>query len=315
LVKEGDIKPAGNKFIFRCFLCGDSKKSDDKARGALIYDEEGAVLCCMNCGARRPFIKYLIEEHVDLFKDLIREVSSGEGRRRSRYKPKPQSVVKKDGFKSVYEVVDNKTRDLCVSLIEKRKLPFMFAAGLKYTDEGEYAGRLIIPYYKKDGSYSYLSARDLYDRSVEKYITPYNIKRPIYNDDFINFSKPVFAIEGEVDSSFVHNSAGFGSNTNIEDILCKHKDNRFNPSNTIIFSDNDKAGISTAIKCMRHGFRVVRWSTRGCKDINDGVMSGIFKIDEEGMVDTSQIMDLVMEPSAFNIYALGKLLEAMRAAD
>lgn len=315
LVKEGDIKPAGNKFIFRCFLCGDSKKSEDKARGALIFNDEGAVLCCMNCGARKPFLQYLIAEHVDLFKDLIREVAGGSGRRGVRNKQRAQSTLKKDGFRSIYEVVDNDIRSACIKLVEDRKLPFMFTSGLKYATDGEFAGRLIIPYYNKDGSYSYVSARDVLNRNVEKYITPYNMKRPIYNIDFIDFDKTIYATEGEIDSSFVGNAAGFGSNTNIEDILCKHKDGRFNPSNTIVFPDNDKPGISTAIKCMKHGFRVVRWQTRECKDINDGVINGIFKINEEGMIDPGSFDGLVMEPSAFNIYALGRLLDQLKAAD
>lgn len=313
LVKEGEVKPAGNKFIFRCFICGDSKVSSEKARGALIYNEEGATICCFNCGARVPFFDYLVKNHIDLFKDLMKELNNGST---NTYRRKQKKVHKEEvapsEFKSIYDMSDSPIRKLCVDMVQRRKLPYIFSTGLKYADEGRYAGRLIIPYYRDDGSYDFISARDVTGNDlVEKYITPYNNNRPIYNIDFVDFSSTIFAAEGEMDSSFMYNSLGFGSNTVIEDVLCKHKDSRFNTSNIIVVPDNDLPGIKTAHKCMRHGYRVMRWPTRMCKDINEAVMKGIFKINEEGKMPVENVMGLVLEPTAYNIYLLGRLTEAL----
>ena len=141
--------------------------------------------------------------------------------------------------------------------------------------------------------------------------------RPIYNIDFIDDNYIKLAMEGEIDSSFMYNSVGFGSNTILEKLLTTNEEiaSRFNPYNTIIVPDNDKPGIKTTIALMRRGYRAMRWKTRAYKDVNDAVMAGFFIIDESGRIPLKNIKEYIMEPSAFNIYAMEKLYEALGGDD
>ena len=68
LEKFQQVSP--NKWIFRCAVCGDSRKDPNKLRGAIIDFPSHAVYTCFNCGLNTSFTKFLREFDEEVYKEF-----------------------------------------------------------------------------------------------------------------------------------------------------------------------------------------------------------------------------------------------------
>ena len=69
-----------------------------------------------------------------------------------------------------------------------------------YCDEGEFAGRIIIPSFDMQGDVNYFIARS-YDRDWPKYLNPQNVdKNIIFNELFLDFEDDLVLVEGVFDA-------------------------------------------------------------------------------------------------------------------
>jgi DNA primase len=69
-----------------------------------------------------------------------------------------------------------------------------------YVEDGEYAGRIIIPSYDKDGNLNFFSSRAFYDSIVMKHKNP-NWGRDIIGFElYINWDEPISIVEGAFDA-------------------------------------------------------------------------------------------------------------------
>tara|TARA_Y100000310_G_C20696547_1_gene826126 strand:+ start:962 stop:1903 length:942 start_codon:yes stop_codon:yes gene_type:complete len=69
-----------------------------------------------------------------------------------------------------------------------------------YCDEGDYAGRIIVPSFDDDGDVNYFIARS-YDRSWPKYLNPKNAEKNIvFNELFLDFDEDLVLVEGVFDA-------------------------------------------------------------------------------------------------------------------
>lgn len=75
-----------------------------------------------------------------------------------------------------------------------------------YCEKGEYAKRIIVPSYDKDGNLNFFSARDFTGESFFKYMLSPWTKDIIGFDVFINWSEPVTLVEGPFDAISVKNN-------------------------------------------------------------------------------------------------------------
>ena len=69
-----------------------------------------------------------------------------------------------------------------------------------YAEDGEYAGRIIIPSYDKDGSLNFFSSRAFYDSNSMKYKNPNWSKDIIGFELFVNWNEPITLVEGAFDA-------------------------------------------------------------------------------------------------------------------
>lgn len=312
IVEPGSIEPSGpTKLIFRCPICGDSKKNKRKKRGFLLTSSDGkSTVGCLNCDYRASFYYFLKENYPNHYKDWLMDVLFIDG---NYVKNQEEEVVHTcyvnyDQFIPLSTKSDSEIRKTAIKLINKRRLPRHIARGWLYAEEGTYANRLIIPYYLKDGSFKYFEARDLTGKSFMKYRFPTAMAQEFYNIGFIDKTKDYFVFEGAMDSSFVRNSVATGGASKLARFF-DEIDQMFH-KNAIIVFDGDNDGIKKSLLMLKRGYRVFVWNSdmmrfaKGGKiDLNELVMNGFFDdvLDDEGMIPTEEIMKYVYQPSVANL--------------
>ena len=143
-----------------------------------------------------------------------------------------------------------------------------------YCDEDKYRGRVIIPFYDKDGKIEFFQGRTLDKDNDVKYLSRVG-STALYNWDFVDKEKPIAVLEGPINSMFVENSTatvGAGSSGEIDDKLKN--------LNCWFIFDNDKGGRKNAWKRVNQGRPVFMWSSfifdynlpTDINDINDVIM-------------------------------------------
>jgi len=79
--------------------------------------------------------------------------------------------------------------------------------GIGFCDSGAFSGRIIIPSYDSKGELNYFIARSWDPNSRAKYKNPETPKDEIiFNENLIDWFKPVFIVEGVFDGLFLPNS-------------------------------------------------------------------------------------------------------------
>ena len=290
LTKFKRVKP--NLYNFRCPICGDSKKHQNKARGYFYGIKANLNFRCHNCGASMSFSNFLKQIDTVLHKQYVME----------KFKDgfagvKGASAIEEPKF--TFEVptfTEKISLPLCSEVrsakryLEDRGLDptkFYYAAKFKEfvnsykqscgsgdelvfqsTEKDE--SRIIIPlFYKK--KLVGVQGRSLVPSPV-KYITTlfYDDAPKIYGLDNIRRDAPVFITEGPFDSTFIRNSIAMcGADADVS---------RWGISNPIWIYDNEPRSpeicrrIQSAISTQQ---TVVIWpSNIKEKDINDMVLAG-----------------------------------------
>ena len=312
VVEKGCIEQSGaTKLIFRCPICGDSKKNLRKKRGYLLTSSDGkATIGCLNCDYTSSFYHFLKVNYPNLHKDWLLDVLFSD----SKYIEKEEEFVTENLFMDYSQYLSLKdkshplVRKLALDLINKRRLPKHIVKNWLYCAEGEYANRLIIPYYMRDGSFKYFEARDLTGKSFMKYKFPKAMPQEFYNMAFIDKTRDFFVFEGVADSTFVENSCSTGGASKLGRFL-NEIDAKFHKNVVIVF-DGDSDGIKKSYTMLKRGFRVFVWNSemmsyaKDCKiDMNQLIMCGFFDkvLDEKGQIPYEEIMKYVYIPSLPNM--------------
>lgn len=320
IVDRNSLDRNGNKFTFRCPLCGDSSSNQFKKRGFLLTNSDGnATMGCHNCGHKESFNKTLRENFPSIYKDWIMDVYFGDRVESLQIRNVEVKEVAVDYTKflpvkiKTANVRDEIVRRQAVEFIKNRRIPKSIAKEFKYCSEyfeNKFINRVIIPHYMKDGTYSYFEARDLTGKSFLRYKYPPGLKQEYYNLNFIDKTRDFFIFEGTIDSFFVNNSFACGGATKLKTALSMI-DKRFH-KNAILVFDGDKDGIRIAHQMLKKGYRVFVWnydmfqhSKDNKIDINMLVMSGYFDNDivDDGFIRTEKIMKHVVTPTIHNVLA------------
>ena len=283
----------------RCPLCGDSQKDKTKARG-FIFEYEGDVMYkCHNCGVSTGFSNFLNDVDPNLKKQYVLEKFG------NKTKTKPQSI---DNFfktevapkfkTSKHNILHGLTRldnlndnHPAVKYVKGRKIPEDHIKRLYWTDtfqkwtntivKNKFAkikfdeARLIIPFFSENGDLIAFQGRTLNPKSKLRYIT---IKVDetvckLYGLDKMDTTKPVYVLEGPIDSMFIPNAIAMaGSDMAKKCVL--DKDAEF-----VIVMDNENRNKEIVGKIegfINDGFSVCIWDKNIIeKDVNDMVINGM----------------------------------------
>jgi hypothetical protein len=287
-----------------CIICGDSKTKRSKKRMFFVARENNVLVYCHNCGYSTGLKSFIQTKAPDLLEEY----------NLFGFKATPKKVtlqnIKESLVACVPKVKEKKTfitvtelnsLSECFSTLKEnhpartyvvnRHIPFSkvrfctnFHELTSALDCGDqYSGYkipcMIIPFFLANDKISILQARFFDPKVKPKYLT---VKldpdvRKIYNADFVDYSKPIYVLEGPIDSMFVDNAIAMAGSDGVPE-----KD-----SDYIWAFDNEKRNPEIAAKILAHidyGNKVIIWKkTDTFKDINEGIVSG--KLDKKLVMD------------------------------
>lgn len=292
-------KRGKNLWNCRCPLCGDSQKDKIKARG-FIFEYEGDVLYkCHNCGVATGFSNFLNEVDPNLKKQYVLE------RFGNKTKRKPPAKVD-DFFKTDTKIKFNTPLNELEGLVrvdklepnhvarqycDNRLIPVESQKRLYWTDTFKQwahsknknkfpnikrdEARLVIPFFAEDGHLIAFQGRTLDPSNDLRYIT-IKIDESVcklFGLEKMDTSKPVYVLEGPIDSLFIPNSIAMaGSDMNKKCILDK-------ATEFVMVMDNENRNKEIVHKMkvfIDEGFPVCIWDENiKQKDVNDMVLNGM----------------------------------------
>lgn len=281
----------------RCPLCGDSRKSQTKARG-YFYDRKGKMFySCKNCGASTTFPKFLQQFDSNMYKEFKLEEFKESRTTKITLDDVQKKIVSpapkfsNDVLKSFPRISSLDDEHPAKRYVRERKIPERNFSRLYYVDSmndiasklEDYDGvtfdkypRLILPFYDRDDKLVYLQGRaidiDIDVPKEKRYVTLELVKdaSKVFGIDCINNDSTVKIVEGPIDSLFLSNAVAMaGSDMDLSS---------FDKDKTVIVFDNEPRN-SEIIKRMKRtieqGFALCIWgSDIQEKDINDMILSG-----------------------------------------
>jgi transcription elongation factor Elf1 len=284
--KKGD-----NLWNFRCPYCGDSQKSRTKARGFVFRKKNDLFFKCHNCGVGASLGNLVKTIDSKTYKDYIFERYKKGVETRSSPQPELHfnaPVFRKKGIlKGLQSIKDLPAIHPARSIVEKRLIPskslsdlYLCESFYKFTNSiipnkfpslGGDHPRLIIPFRDEQGDVFAYQGR-AFGKEQPKYITIKldDDRDKIFGLDRVDKSKPIYVVEGPLDSLFLDNCiAVAGADfSNMEGDL-------------IIIYDNEPRNkeINKQIKkTIDQGKSVCLWpDNMKCKDINDMIIAGYSK--------------------------------------
>lgn len=278
---------------FRCPICKDSKRSKSKRR-AYLYQRDGKwFFHCHNiCGAMSG--SYWLKTHFpDHYTQYISAVIQGDPElTQVPFKKKPPEPPKNNYFIPINEG-SGEIFELAKVYCEKRKLLKSVWSKFLVADKGIYRDRLIIPFYRKNGSYDFFQGRSLKGQEP-KYLSKAGGKE-FYNIDFLDKGVDYVILEGPLDASLVDNSIALVG-ANLTQVTLKQFTGPCH-----FWLDNDETGLLKSKELLEMGYSVFNWKKfikatgfKG-KDVNDLYIqmgySGTLKYGEFSGYFTNSLYD------------------------
>ena len=287
--KKGDFL-----YNFRCPYCGDSQRSQTKARGFIFRKEMDLIYKCHNCGKGASFKNFLKYVDSKIYNDYIME----------RYKKRedvPTVEVRKSKvtqgeapLKKLKRISQLEWNHPVKKFVQKRKIPSQFHYELyfapkfckwvntiipnKFSNLQYDHPRLVIPFFDEKGKMFAFQGRS-FGQETPKYITIIldSTKNKIYGLNRIKRNKPIYAVEGPIDSLFLDNCIA----------VAGAEFTSLSLDTTIIF-DNDRRNkeiLRQIEKTIDRGYSVVLWPNDVKeKDINDMILSGRTKDEVQTII-------------------------------
>ena len=282
-----------NLFNFRCPYCGDSHKSQSKARGYFYRKKNDFFYRCHNCGKGTTFGKVL--EYIDtlIYKEYVMERYKGDAPKTEA----PEFNFEAPKFKKRDAKLENltpinklNTDHPARKLVESRQIPEEFYSDLylcsKFFEWAKIGTlvprrqehpRLVIPFRDETGEVFAAQGR-AFGKETPKYLTvKFQDKPKIFGLDRIDLSRKVYVVEGPIDSLFLDNclamaGADFG---NI-------------PEDATIILDNEPRSreiIKRMENLIENNYELVIWpDSIPHKDINDMILAGMTSDDVQKII-------------------------------
>ena len=275
-----------NLWNFRCPICGDSEKNQNKRRGFIYEKSNKYFYRCHNCDYGTTFNKFLEKVNPVLHKEYITE----------RYKEKQsesKAIIPKFNFTPKFNHVLQGLSTID-SLFDKhpakfylrnRKIPEKYFSKLyfctkfkewtnkvipnKFRSLKRDTPRLVIPFFDEKNNIIGYQGRSFDPKDQCKYITIKleGVENLIFGQERLNINKKQYCVEGPLDSLFLPNCLAIAG-LNFKGVGLS----------SIIVLDNEKRNkqIKEALnKLIINGYSVCIWpDSVEEKDINEMVMNG-----------------------------------------
>jgi len=286
-----------NLWNFRCPICGDSEKHQNKRRGFIYEKKNQYFYRCHNCDYGTSFSKFLEKVNPSLHKEYLTE----------RYKEKQyesKTVIPKFNFTPKFNHVLQGLSAIdslfdthpAKTYLRTRKIPEKYFNKLYYcTNFKEWTNkvipnkfrsikqdtpRLVIPFFDSDNNVIGYQGRSFDPKDQCKYITIKfgGVENLIFGQERLDINKKQYCVEGPLDSLFLPNCLAIAG-LNFKGLKL----------NNIIVLDNEKRNkqIKEALsKLIIDGYSVCIWPDNiKEKDINEMILSDMTPEEIVGVVD------------------------------
>ena len=285
-------------YNFRCPICGDSQKKKHKARGYVYRKDNLLFYRCHNCAAGMSLANFIKELNPTLHKQYVMESYTNNT---SVFSPveKPEFKFGPPKFSDTLSPLQKlepinllSNEHYCKKYVIQRGIPKkhhrnlyyaenfkQFVSELEIFEEDTYKRlyeepRLVIPFFDRSRKMFAVQGRAL-SQSDLRYITiKIDDHHPkIFGLDRIDKTKPIFVVEGPIDSLFIDNCIAVAGGDLVSAI-------KYFVNHELIFVyDNERRNRETIKKMeatIERHHKVVIWPRYiGHKDINDMVLNGI----------------------------------------
>ncbi|HPM74144.1 MAG TPA: hypothetical protein PLA71_00290 [Saccharofermentans sp.] len=272
-----NIKYRGNRWNFRCPICGDSRQSTTKARGNYYANDNS--FHCFNCGAHYSGTRIVTalfgmqeEEVKKLFYSKV--FSSGDLKKKTTKPTVHKAKEAKRSFVIPNEWIE--LEDQHKKFLEARRIfeaPYLGSQRFFWNITTK---RIVIPFFE-NGKIIYYQERAFFKGQDPKYRFPANTKKQIFGLDKIDPNVPyIFFMEGVFDSIFVKNGISVGGIFMTEDQ--EEELRRAYPFHELIWLPDNPGMDKTAKEQIDKRFkthpkmRIFVWRKNQAKDINDEVI-------------------------------------------
>lgn len=297
-------------YNFRCFVCGDSRKSKTKARGYLLRKDSKYGYFCHNCNVSMSFTTFLKTLDNNLYNEFIRErFKENSANTTHIVEPLPDiskfitpKFIKYTALSNLKKISQLPLEHPARRYVVSRQIPTPYHSKLffcpkfkawtntlvpnKFNIENGDEPRLVIPFVDQQGNMFGYQGRAFGSREPRYITIILNEQIPrVYGMESINTAEKVYIVEGPIDSMFLHNClamAGSHLDKTVSQIGLK-------PGNIVVIYDNEprnKEIVKNIDKVIDQGYNVCLWpSYIQQKDINEMIKSGITLRDIQRVID------------------------------
>lgn len=289
-------KQSRTTYGFRCPFCGDSKKRVNKTRGYFFLHRGQYFYKCHNCNVSMSLRSFLRQRAPELFREYQLDVLRQERPVSAPVAPVPVEAPMFGFGKSHPRITlptiaslpdDHLAKQYC----RERLLPEAALAHLYFTNEWtawiaemhwsyalpeDHAPRLILPWFNRDGHLLGAQARRLdATGSAARYVTlkQEGCEDKIYGWDRVDVYKPIYVVEGPLDSWFLPNAVA-----SMDSDLLRLHDKYFQQHAGVYVWDNEprNAAVSANLyRAIKANLPVVIWpASVKEKDLNDMAKAG-----------------------------------------
>lgn len=302
----------GYSYGCRCPFCGDSKKNKMKHRGGFFRGKDETsdqiLYTCFNCGVSTTLGKVI--EYVSA--ELYAEYRFANYRENMPVDEVDEKDVNFDFFKTSSKLIETEYDSSLDSIFRLDRLPLSHPA-VRYIDDRKiphdvwhlfyYAPkfmtwtntlvqkfemrdkdypRLIIPFFNEHGRMFAFAARAFGEETPKYYTIKLDDREEkIYGRERLNYSKPIFVVEGQIDSLLLPNCVSVSGSSFDTPYIQGIK------TNCILVPDNEPRNsqiVAQYLKYIKNGYRVCMLPEPfKFKDINEAIQGGM---TQEDIVET-----------------------------
>lgn len=262
--KFDKYRQLGDKYNFRCNVCGDSLKNKSKQRGYILKNRKLWVYYCQNCQASMSITKWLKTYFPEYWKEYLKQSCLKKTVEQPKLNiPKVLYNEKKD-LKHFVPILKGTSElfQTAIELCKSRLIPESVWKHWYVAEDGYFKNRMIIPYLDDKGKIYNYQARALVKDLEPKYISRIGDSfNKVYGYYTADKEQPVMITEGVIDSLFLENSIAVSGLKKVFDPKVFEFKRRY------YLLDSDKDAQKKNIQLLNNGEYVFRWQLF-LKDLN-----------------------------------------------
>lgn len=284
-------KQSRSTYNFRCPFCGDSKRRANKTRGYFFLHKNQYFYKCHNCNVSLSLRSFLRQQAPELYREYQLDVIRQERPTITINTPVITPTSPHTTSVTLPTIASLASIHLAVQYCRGRGLPDIALSHLYFSDTWtawlkelswsyalaeDHAPRLILPWFNRQRELLGAQSRRIdATGSAARYMT---VKREgcedkIYGWDRVDFHKPIYVVEGPLDSWFLPNAVA-----SMDSDLLRLHHKYFQAHNATYIWDNEPRNaviVKNMALAIKEGLPVVIWpSWLREKDLNEMSQAG-----------------------------------------